>query len=372
MSLFWILNYILVLVCAVIFSGIIIPKILLISFRKKLFDVPDARKIHHSSVPRLGGIAFKPVILFSVCLALGIDIITGNGAQLKEMFVAGLLPEILFLYCAVLTLYLVGIADDLIGVKYRAKFVVQIICAIMLICGGVWVNNLDGILGVHEIPKYIGYPLTVLLVVFISNAINLIDGIDGLASGLSSVAIFIYGSAFIVHHQYLHAMIAFATWGVLIPFFYYNVFGNAEKKKKIFMGDTGSLTIGILLSYLSIKLITSGSIPNGEAGKVMVTAFAPLIIPCFDVVRVFIHRLRKKQNPFMPDKSHIHHKLLAIGMQQRPAMISIVTISAIFSILNIYFSKYIDINILLVADIVIWTLMNMWLTRKIHSHNVDF
>ncbi len=372
MSLFWILNYILVLVCAVIFSGIIIPKILLISFRKKLFDVPDARKIHHSSVPRLGGIAFKPVILFSVCLALGIDIITGNGAQLKEMFVAGLLPEILFLYCAVLTLYLVGIADDLIGVKYRAKFVVQIICAIMLICGGVWVNNLDGILGVHEIPKYIGYPLTVLLVVFISNAINLIDGIDGLASGLSSVAIFIYGSAFIVHHQYLHAMIAFATWGVLIPFFYYNVFGNAEKEKKIFMGDTGSLTIGILLSYLSIKLITSGSIPNGEAGKVMVTAFAPLIIPCFDVVRVFIHRLRKKQNPFMPDKSHIHHKLLAIGMQQRPAMISIVTISAIFSILNIYFSKYIDINILLVADIVIWTLMNMWLTRKIHSHNVDF
>ena len=372
MSLFWILNYILVLVCAVIFSGIIIPKILLISFRKKLFDVPDARKIHHSSVPRLGGIAFKPVILFSVCLALGIDIITGNGAQLKEMFVAGLLPEILFLYCAVLTLYLVGIADDLIGVKYRAKFVVQIICAIMLICGGVWVNNLDGILGVHEIPKYIGYPLTVLLVVFISNAINLIDGIDGLASGLSSVAIFIYGSAFIVHHQYLHAMIAFATWAVLIPFFYYNVFGNAEKEKKIFMGDTGSLTIGILLSYLSIKLITSGSIPNGEAGKVMVTAFAPLIIPCFDVVRVFIHRLRKKQNPFMPDKSHIHHKLLAIGMQQRPAMISIVTISAIFSILNIYFSKYIDINILLVADIVIWTLMNMWLTRKIHSHNVDF
>lgn len=372
MSLFWILNYILVLVCAVIFSGIIIPKILLISFRKKLFDVPDARKIHHSSVPRLGGIAFKPVILFSVCLALGIDIITGNGTQLKEMFVAGLLPEILFLYCAVLTLYLVGIADDLIGVKYRAKFVVQIICAIMLICGGVWVNNLDGILGVHEIPKYIGYPLTVLLVVFISNAINLIDGIDGLASGLSSVAIFIYGSAFIVHHQYLHAMIAFATWGVLIPFFYYNVFGNAEKEKKIFMGDTGSLTIGILLSYLSIKLITSGSIPNGEAGKVMVTAFAPLIIPCFDVVRVFIHRLRKKQNPFMPDKSHIHHKLLAIGMQQRPAMISIVTISAIFSILNIYFSKYIDINILLVADIVIWTLMNMWLTRKIHSHNVDF
>ena len=372
MSSFWILNYVFVLVCAIVFSGIIIPKILLISFRKKLFDVPDARKIHHSSVPRLGGIAFKPVILFSISLAFGIDIITGYQSQLRSIFIPHLLPEVLFLYCAVLTLYLVGIADDLVGVKYRAKFVVQIACAIMLICGGVWIDNLDGILGLYEIPKYIGYPLTILLVVFISNAINLIDGIDGLASGLSSVAIFIYGAALILHQQYFHAMLAFATWGVLIPFFYYNVFGNAEKEKKIFMGDTGSLTIGILLSYLSIKLITSGDIADSEASKVMVTAFAPLIIPCFDVVRVFLHRIKKKQNPFMPDKSHIHHKLLALGMQQRPAMISIVTISAIFSVLNIWFSRYININILLVVDILVWTLLNMWLTRQIHKRNIEF
>ena len=372
MSIFWILNYILVLLCAVVFSGIIIPKILLISFRKKLFDVPNARKIHHSTVPRLGGIAFKPVIFFSVSLALGIDIITGHQVQLREIFTGNLLPEILFLYCAVLTLYLVGIADDLIGVKYRAKFVIQILCAIMLISGGVWINNLGGILGLYEIPPYIGYPLTVLIVVFIINSINLIDGIDGLASGLSSVAIFIYGTTFIVHHQYLHAMIAFATWGVLIPFFYYNVFGNAEKEKKIFMGDTGSLTIGILLSYLAIKLITSGNIPDIETNKVLVSAFAPLIIPCFDVIRVFIHRLKKKQNPFLPDKSHIHHKLLAIGMQQRPAMISIVTLSAIFSVLNIICSKYVNINILLITDILIWTILNIWLTRKIHKLNIDF
>ena len=138
------------------------------------------------------------------------------------------------------------------------------------------------------------------------------------------------------------------------------------------MGDTGSLTIGILLSYLSIKLITSGDIADSEASKVMVTAFAPLIIPCFDVVRVFLHRIKKKQNPFMPDKSHIHHKLLALGMQQRPAMISIVTISAIFSVLNIWFSRYININILLVVDILVWTLLNMWLTRQIHKRNIEF
>ncbi len=373
MSIFWIFNYALVLICAVVFSGIIIPKILLISFRKKLFDVPDARKIHHSSVPRLGGIAFKPVIFFSIFLAMGVDIITGHYVQLREAFdLSYMLPEMLFLYCAVLLLYLVGIADDLIGVRYRAKFIVQIICSVLLICGGVWIGNLDGLLGLYGIPEYVGYPLTVLVVVFISNAINLIDGIDGLASGLSSVAIFIYGVAFIVHHQYLHAMIAFATFGVLIPFFYYNVFGNAEREKKIFMGDTGSLTIGILISYFSIKLISVDNIPDGEAGKVMVTAFAPLIIPCFDVIRVFIHRIKKGSNPFLPDKSHIHHKLLAIGMQQRAAMISIVTISAIFSVLNIMLSKYININILVVADVLIWTLMNMWLTRKIHANNIDF
>ena len=104
----------------------------------------------------------------------------------------------------------------------------------MLIAGGVYINNLYGILGIHAVPLWLGYPLTILIVVFIINAINLIDGIDGLASGLCSVACLFYGLTFFMLHQHVYAILAFATLGVLVPFFYYNVFGNAEHGRKIF------------------------------------------------------------------------------------------------------------------------------------------
>lgn len=125
-----------------------------------------------------------------------------------------------------MVLYLVGMADDLIGIRYRAKFVIQILCGVMLIAGGIYINNLHGILGIHAVPLWLGYPLTILIVVFIINAINLIDGIDGLASGLCSVACLFYGLTFFMLHQHVYAILAFATLGVLVPFFYYNVSGT--------------------------------------------------------------------------------------------------------------------------------------------------
>lgn len=137
-----------------------------------------------------------------------------------------------FAFCSIMVLYLVGMADDLIGIRYRAKFVIQILCGMMLIAGGIYIDNLYGILGIHSVPLWLGYPLTILFVVFIINAINLIDGIDGLASGLCSIACLLYGLTFLMFHQYIYAMLAFATLGVLVPFFYYNVFGNAEHGKR--------------------------------------------------------------------------------------------------------------------------------------------
>ncbi len=232
-------------VISVVFTGVLIPQILLVSFRKKLFDQPDARKIHHSAVPRLGGIAFMPVALFTIAFLLGVSVLLGHGEMVDGL--RGEVLEFSFALCALILLYLVGMADDLIGVQYRAKFAVQILCAVLLVASGVWINNLYGLFGIHELPRAVGWPLTVFVVVFVINAVNLIDGIDGLASGLSGVALFFYGVVFIGMGRYMYAMLAFVTLGALVSFFYYNVFGNAEKHKKIFMGDTGSLTIGIIL-----------------------------------------------------------------------------------------------------------------------------
>lgn len=365
---FWTVGSILVFLFCVLSAGVLIPQILLISFRRKLFDVPDERKIHQVVVPRLGGIAFKPVMFLSVALLIGLSLLCGYGDMLGGLVLEG--RALSFGFCCIMVLYLVGMADDLIGIRYKAKFVVQVACGLMVIAGGLWLNDLHGLFFIHGLPCWIGWPLTVLAVVFIINAINLIDGIDGLASGLCGVAMLFYGIIFLAVHQYIYAVLAFATLGVLVPFFYYNVFGDVKRGKKIFMGDTGSLTIGMMLCILSLKLLHS--FPEGEAAgrpNILILAYSPLIIPCFDVVRVYLHRVRNGKNPFLPDKNHIHHKLLAMGMRQLKAMISIVSVSVLFTLSNILLSCHINVTLLLVADIAVWTVANIWLTRKISSIN---
>ena len=366
--IFWILNCLLVFAICMLCAGILIPQILLIAFRRNLFDEVDERKIHHGTVPRLGGIAFVPVIFFSTILLCGIHIAMGNESFI-DLFASNA-RALCFAVCCLLVLYLVGIADDLIGIRYSAKFVAQILCSVMLIAGGLTINNLHGILGIYILPDWISWLLTVLFVVFIINAINLIDGVDGLASGLSSVALLFYGYFFVLEERYIFAMLSFAAIGVLLPFFYYNVFGRAERRRKIFMGDTGSLTIGFLLCFLGIRLITC--IPDDEGlPNPLLIMLSPLAIPSLDVLRVFIHRKRLHKNPFMPDKSHIHHKLLAAGMVQRGVMLVIVFGTVVLTFLNIFISRYIEVTILALIDIVLWTVFNIWLTSRIKRSGSD-
>lgn len=361
---YWIINSLIIFALCVLFAGVLIPQILLIAYRRNLFDEVDERKIHKGLIPRLGGIAFEPVILLTLALTLGGNIVLDYYEFPAAFFSHGLL--LISTFCSLQLLYLVGIADDLIGIKYRAKFVVQLVCAALLIAAGCWFTNLAGVFGIDEVSPWIGIPFTAVVIVFIINAFNLIDGIDGLASGLSSIACGIYGVSFLLLGEYAYAVISFATLGVLCPFFYYNVFGDVKKHSKIFMGDTGSLTIGLLLSILGIKLFTH---PYDYAldFQPAVLAFSPLIIPSFDVVRVYMVRIRNHRSPFLPDKSHIHHKFLAAGMKPRVAMVTIISISTLFTLLNLGLSRIININILVVLDVIMWVTFNTWLNKRIEK-----
>lgn len=353
-----------VLVLGMVSAGVLIPKILLISFRKRLFDRPDERKLHHCAVPRLGGMAFLPVIFFSLLLLTGVSLLMGDSRL--HLQIGAEATELSFACCSLIVLYLVGIADDLIGVRYRAKFAVQILCGLFTVISGLSVGSLFGVAGIGDLPLWAAWPLTVFIVVFIINAVNLIDGIDGLASGLSAVALLFYGVELLSSGKYVCALLAFATLGTIIPFFYYNVFGNPQRGRKIFMGDTGSLTIGFILCYLSIQV--ARTVPeagvSAECNRLIV-AFSPLFIPCFDVVRVVIHRLRSGRSPFIADKNHIHHKLLAVGMTQRQAMTVIIAAAIVFTLINIWLSRCVNVNVLLAADILLYTAVNIWLSRRI-------
>lgn len=360
-------------VSAVILGRIIIPNILIISLRKRLFDVPDERKVHKRPIPRLGGVTFFPVILFSLCVFTAVRLMTGHGPA--ETSTTDLVCEFLFLTGGLTLLYIVGIADDLVGVRYRKKFLVQIISAAMFPLSGLYINNFYGLFGIYLIPAEVGIPLTMLLVVFITNAINLIDGIDGLASGLSMVALLVFGVLFVHFRMWSYAMLAFVTVGVIIPFFSYNVFGSADLGRKIFMGDTGSLTLGYILSFFVIKycMYEPDMLLTMKTSPVLVS-FSVLMVPCLDVIRVVLRRARNKRPLFMPDKTHIHHKFLAMGFSPRRALVTIQLMSACFCAFTIVAILYMNNTLVFVIDVVVWTLLNLWfdhvINRKMKSEEL--
>ncbi len=369
----WLIDEIFAIVISVILTGIIIPQILLIAFRKKLFDEIDVRKVHAVPVPRLGGMSFMPSILLSVMLVVGVDAFactTFCGELCDEVLMADIfgveplqrLLSVGFGLCGILIMYLIGLADDLIGVRYRAKFVAQFLSAALLVLGGVKLYSLHGMFGVYEMPEVASDILSVVLVVFVMNAVNLIDGLDGLASGLSTIGVTVFGIVLACAGQWGCALIAFATLGTLVQFFYYNVFGSSDRRTKIFMGDTGSLTVGYILAALAMQVSTV-SVPGDFNPLIM--AAAPLVVPCIDVLRVMIHRASRGRSMFKPDKTHIHHKLLYLGMRQRVAMVTIVSGSALLAVVNILLSRYIGAEYVLLLDIVAWTAFNCWLTHRI-------
>lgn len=339
-----------------------VPRVLLISRKKKLYDIPDARKVHNRPIPRLGGITFFPVLLMSFCLSIGVWMLMHlyGGLPHVHIFIA----RFILLTVGMMILYLTGVTDDLIGVSYKAKFVVQILCALLFPLSGLWIHDLSGLFWLHEIPAWVGIPLTVFLVVYITNAINLIDGVDGLASGLCSISLFTLGMASAIKSQYLFCMISFGMLGVLLPFWFYNVFGNAEKGKKIFMGDTGSLTLGYLLSFL---LVYMGSLDKmGFPRGMLLMGFSTMIIPLMDIPRVMMVRIREGRNPFTPDRNHIHHKLMKTGMKPFSTMITLLMVT-IFLITFTVVSVMLDIDktLILVIDIFMGILLHLIIDKFI-------
>ena len=336
----------LTLVLSAYLSFLIIPRVVFVSVKRRLFDIPNSRSSHTRAVPRLGGIIFLPCMIFSYAFVLGLRELNGVGVmtELRDT----LLLEMLFLVCGLTLIYGIGVLDDLRGVTFRKKFVAQIIAAIFFLFGNIHIDNLHGIFGIYELPVFMSYLLTIFVTVLIINAINLIDGIDGLASGLSSVALSVYGFWFLSSGLYAYAMLSFSLLGSVMVFFLYNVFG---KRMKMFMGDTGSLILGYSLAFLAIRFCQFNATPEFGVVGAPIVAFSTLFIPIFDVFRVFIVRMRHGKSPFLPDKNHIHHKLLALGLSHRQAMLALLIASSMFILLNWFMIKILGETAMFLVDI---------------------
>lgn len=353
----------------------LIPLILNFCRKNRLYDVPDERKVHHAAIPRLGGISFLPsMLLAAIIMLLAFESITGEDKIVVNQWTASCMISLLIIYA-------VGITDDIVGLKAKTKFVFQIIAASLLPISGLYINNLYGFCGVEEIPFFVGFPLTVLCIAFIDNAMNLIDGIDGLAAALAFIALggFLYG--FYCIGLYIYCILIAGLMGILLAYMYYNLFGRVEKGLKIFMGDSGSLTLGFMLSFFIVKfsmrrpdLIPDGKYALSLLGTslpyeqvCLVFAYTLLVVPTFDVFRVIIVRLKHHTPIFNPDKRHLHHKFLAMGMTQHQALMSIIGLQLFYIVINMLMIPHVGISLIVLVDIIIFTVVNMLMTRRINA-----
>ena len=284
-----------------------IPVIIQVARQKKMFDEPDERKVHKMVIPTLGGLG----IFAGFILATLLGVPVGS-------------PELQYFVAAAIVIFFLGIKDDILVLSAAKKFIGQLIAAgIIIKFGGVQLTHMHGFLGIGPIPHLASIVFTLFTVIVITNSFNLIDGVDGLAGSLGLLTALVFGSYFFYVGQLMYAVMAFSLAGSLIGFLIYN-FSPA----KIFMGDTGSLLIGLLNSIMVIKFINIAGSPATKLSFEAAPAigFAILIVPLFDTLRVFSLRILDRRSPFSPDRTHVHHFLLDLGFSHR--MVTLLCVGA--------------------------------------------
>jgi UDP-GlcNAc:undecaprenyl-phosphate GlcNAc-1-phosphate transferase len=287
-------------VTAFVVALLAIPPIIHLSREYKLYDVPNERKVHSNPIPTM----WFPFT--------------------NELW------QIAFLVCSAL-LFVMGIMDDLKDLSAKYKFIVQIALAAIIALSGTRITSFDGLFGINELPLYTQYTFTVLAIVGITNAFNLVDGIDGLAGGLGFMSLLTVGLFLSLSGDTAGALIAFALAGSILAFLHYN-FSPA----RIFMGDTGSLVLGFVISVLCIRLLKiNASSANPVIHNLPVFILGIVLIPVFDTVRVFSVRIWKGKSPFEADKTHIHHLLTNSGFSHVTVVRVICFIHAII-LLKVY------------------------------------
>jgi UDP-N-acetylmuramyl pentapeptide phosphotransferase/UDP-N-acetylglucosamine-1-phosphate transferase len=279
-----------------------IPSIINIAAVKKLVDVPDERRSHEVPTPSLGGIGIFGGLLFSIILWTPF----------------ALIGDLQYILCSAIIIFLIGAKDDILPTSAMKKMLGQLFAAgILVFKANVMITSLYGIFGIYELPYWIAAIFSLFIILVIINSFNLIDGINGLAASLGVLVTFLLGIWFwAVAHTEL-SLVAFAMTGALVAFLKYNL-----TPARIFMGDTGSLLVGLIVSILVIKFIEIHRISPDSIYAVKsapAIAIALIIYPLFDTLRVFTMRIINKKSPFSPDRRHLHHGLLDLGLSHMQA-----------------------------------------------------
>ena len=303
-----------------------------LQFAKKhqLFDNPEARKLQRIPIPVMGGfVVFFGAMAGSLCYWFKHDC-----------------HSIIPVQIAMLLMLLIGAWDDIKKLSPALRFVLEILIVTALaVYNNYPINDLHGLWGVHEISPWVAWPLTIFACVGIINAINMIDGVDGLSSGMCIMVFGFYGLLFFYAHDFVRVALAVSIIGGLIPFFIMNVFGN---RSKMFIGDSGTMMLGIVLCDMLMSMLTKESLcaRHLEPTNFCMVAFAlaVLAIPVFDTIRVMFGRISRGESPFYPDKTHLHHAFIDYGFHHLETalmeiMLNMIIVGGWWLVYKSHFSK---------------------------------
>lgn len=305
-----------------IITFLAIPVVIQIAETKKLYDVPDERKVHTNLVPSLGGVGiFGGFILAAL---LSISPYTNHEFQ--------------YFFAASMVIFFLGLKDDLVILSASKKFIGQVIAASIIIhLGGIKLTSMHGLFGFENVPEGFSLALSYLTIIVIINSFNLIDGIDGLAGSLGTLTMLIFGVYFFVIHETAYSLLAFAMAGSLGAFLIFN-----HNPAKIFMGDSGSLMIGLINAILVLKFINVANAATAifPMSSSVAVGFAILFVPLMDTLRVFSIRILAGRSPFTPDRNHIHHLLLDRGLGHTAVTLTCVAINVFFIVFAYTFRSW--------------------------------
>jgi UDP-GlcNAc:undecaprenyl-phosphate/decaprenyl-phosphate GlcNAc-1-phosphate transferase len=299
---------------AFLIGFLLTPIVILVLKKMELMDSPGGRKIHNGFIPSMGGISFV--------IATFIAVLSWLDAQY--------IMEIRFLLAAFGLMFFVGLRDDMVNMSAIQKLAGQFISTyLVVVMADIRFTSLYGFMGIYDLPLWISYGLSFFTVLVLTNSFNLIDGLDGLAGSISLVTFLFLGWWFFEADLMSYAFFALILVGAVLSFLVYN-----WHPAKIFMGDTGSLSLGFALSVLTVLFIDkNGTMASFEGWKFnapIASGVALLIIPIYDTSRIFIKRAMNGKSPMAPDKSHVHHFLLRMGMRHDQVTLSLVFIKCLF------------------------------------------
>ena len=320
---------------AVILSIYFVPTMRKLALIKNLTDTPSARKSHSTQVPVLGGLAIYLAAAFSMVL---MACAFPSKTFIIDFFLLGF---------GSMTLLFIGVLDDIVGLKPMQKLIFQIIVSFILIHNApIYISSMDGIFGISGMPYIVSCLLSVFVYVVFMNMLNLIDGIDGLASGISLVGFVFFGYVSFITGSYYNMLVSMAGIGCIIPFMYYNMFSDS----KIFLGDSGSLVMGVILGYLALDFLSVNNAPEQLlfGGNKIIILMSVFSYPLVDTLRVFVVRISRKRSPFAADKNHIHHHLLRLGLSHRKATLLVLVYSCFITCISLTLTE-LSINVAFVV-----------------------